>query len=259
MSVPKFYQWASASWLCVLAQGGVVTKRPFAYVVLTALLLLVSLALLTRALLMVAASPWDFELFWEQISLHDKLTFFLMLVTALFSYQASRWLLAMVPIVLALLASNHALWIDLSEAFQFVDTRFAPYAAMLMFAPLATPSVWIPLKNPNLRWWRASRRYRRKISATLSPYVGEAVSTITYDISATGLFLKLSKESLSLCPKVGRRVRVNLCVDGMKSLRMEAEVVRVCDGGGQYPRGVGLRIISFDHHQDRSYVQLLTS
>lgn len=232
-------------------------RRPLAYLLISAGLLSVALALLLRSLWFAEASLMDYQSLWAEISWHDKFAFLSLIFAAVSSYQASRWLLVWTPIVLALLASHHSLWEHLSASLAFLDPRLAPYAAVFIFSPLAVPASWEPLKNPNIRWWRASRRYRRNISATLSPYVGETIFTTTYDISATGLFARLSQDSLAKCPPVGRRVRVNLCVEGMQSLRLEAEVVRICQGLGNYPRGVGLKIISFDYNQDRSYAQLL--
>lgn len=179
------------------------------------------------------------------------------MMAAYFYYQASRGILFFAPVLLALVAFNNYIVGSFGADFSLQQTTLATLFSASLFVPLALPSSQIILKDPKRRWWRASKRYSKKVGATLNPYVGEMVEGETFDVSKTGAFVCV--EELDNLPKIGDTVRVSLKVNSMRRIRCEAVVVRIAEPQGRYPQGMGIRFTEMSKTNEKCFEKFLSS
>ncbi len=179
-------------------------------------------------------------------------------VGAYFYFQASRYIVFLAPIILALVALNNYLVGAFAGDYSVLQTTLGTLAVGLVFAPLAMPSSRVVLRDPKRRWWRRSKRHNKRVSATLNPYVGGMLHVQTFDISQSGAFVCLDAEQTEV-PKVGDTVRISFNVNPMKKIRCEAVVVRIAEPHGHYPRGMGLKFTQIDRTNEKCFDKFLNS
>ncbi len=179
-------------------------------------------------------------------------------VGAYFYFHASRYIIYLAPLILGLVAFNNYIVGHFAGDFSMLQTTLGTLAVGLVFAPLALPSSRVVLKDPKRRWWRRSKRYNKRVAATLNPYVGEMLHVQTFDISSSGAFVCLDEEQQGV-PKIGDTVRVSFNVNSMKKIRCEAVVVRITDAKGHYPRGMGLKFTQMDRVHEKSFDKFINS
>lgn len=179
-----------------------------------------------------------------------------LVVGAYLYFHASRLIVFVAPVILALVALNNYLVGQFAGDFSLLQTTLGTLAIALIFSPLLLPSSQVVLRDPTRRWWRCSPRVRRQISATLNPYVGDMIQAKTFDISKTGVFISLD-ESVEHVPKVGDKIRLSFNVNSMKKVRCEAVVVRHSEASGKYPKGLGLQFVEVNKKNEKGLQDLL--
>ena len=173
-------------------------------------------------------------------------------------FHASRYILYVAPIILALVAFNNYLVGAFAGDFSLIQTSMGTAGIGALFFPLALPSSRVVLKDPKRRWWRRSKRINKRLAATVNPYVGGMVHGHTFDVSKSGAFVCLEDDNNEL-PKIGDTVRISFNVNSMKKIRCEAVVVRIAEPQGRYPKGMGIRFTSTDKSFDKSFEKVLQS
>lgn len=173
-------------------------------------------------------------------------------------FNASRLLIVAAPVIVILSIVNNYVVGKFAGDYSLAQTNFASLGVALLFTPLLMPSSQIILRDPKRRWWRRSKRFNKRVSATINPYVGEMLQAHTYDISKTGAFLSVDINSEDV-PKVGDVIRVSLNVNSMKKIRCEAQVVRVTEANGRYPDGIGLKFLEIKKSHQKSFQQFVNS
>lgn len=200
----------------------------------------------------------------ETTAIFSKITWLNWLVIISFTlasflyFQASRIILYLAPLVLILVGLNNY-WVgQFAGDYSLLQTSLGTLVVALVFAPLALPSSRVVLKDPKRRWWRRSKRYNKRVAATLNPYVGDMIHTHTFDLSQTGAFVYLD-DNQKQTPKVGDTIRICFTVNSMKKIRCEAVVVRIAEPVGHYPRGMGLKFTGMNRNNEKSFSQFLNS
>ncbi len=201
--------------------------------------------------------PWtETQAIFAKMTSLNWLIAFAFILGAYFYYQASRGILFFAPVLLALVAFNNYIVGNFGADFSLQQTTIATLLSAGLFVPLALPSSQVILKDPKRRWWRASKRYSRKVGATLNPYVGDMVQGETFDVSKTGAFVCL--DELDNLPKIGDTVRVSLNVSSMRKIRCEAVVVRIAEPQGRYPKGMGIRFTEMSKTNEKCFEKFLS-
>lgn len=175
---------------------------------------------------------------------------------AYFYYHGSRFILYLAPLILGLVALNNYIVGSFAGDFSLTQTSLATFGSGLMFVPLLFPTSQVVLKDPKRRWWRMSKRFKKRVPATLNPFVGDMVHGHTFDVSKTGAFVCLEDDGSPL-PKVGDTLRVSFNVNSMKKIRCEAVVVRIAEPDGRYPRGMGIRFTNIEKLYEKSFQRFL--
>lgn len=201
---------------------------------------------------------------WTELTaIVSKITWlnFLVISALLFSayqfWNVSRSLIYTLPITFILVAFNNY-WVgNFGGDYDMQETSIASLAMVGFFIPpLFMPTSRLLLSDPQRRWWRVSKRIKKKISGTINPYVGEMINVQTFDVSETGAFVCLDTHQKTL-PKVGETIRLILNINSAKRIRCEAIVIRIADAKGRYPNGMGLKFKSMERECQKSIQQLL--
>lgn len=233
--------------------------RPKQFYVLAAVMLLLALSFPLQVM-MLYGHHWS-----ETGAIFSKITWLNWLVILCFalgsylSFHASRALLLMVPVTIVLVAINNYFVGLFSADFSMVQTTLASLGTGFVFAPLLLPSSKVVIQDPKRRWWRRSKRYHKRVSTTINPFVGDMIHTYTYDVSQSGAFVCITNVDDKNIPKVGDTIRVSLNVNSMKKIRCEAVVVRVAEPKGHYPRGLGIKFVDIDKLHQKSFQKFIQS
>ena len=98
--------------------------------------------------------------------------------------------------------------------------------------------IMAPYFNPQLRWWESAERFPFKLDVQLKSERGEEkISSRTFDISVSGCFLTTDLDYQS-----GQIIEINIKL--LSSVDLRAEVVWVCPGNENVPKGIGIRFTS---------------
>lgn len=187
---------------------------------------------------------------FSKITSMNWIVIFSLVTGAYLYFHASRLILYVAPVILAVVAFNNYLVGQFAADFSLLETTVATAGMGMLFVPLALPSSQVVLKDPKRRWWRRSKRVNARVAATLNPYVGGMVHGHTFDVSRSGAFVCFGEDDQEL-PKIGDTVRVSFAVSSMKKIRCEAVVVRIAEPQGRYPRGMGIKFTSTDKSFDK--------
>lgn len=173
--------------------------------------------------------------------------------------KASKLLMVAAPLLIFLVGLNNYVVGQFASDYSMGQTMAATSLFSLLFTPLFLPSSRLIFKDPTRRWWVRSKRYHKKISTTINPYVGDMLHAYTFDISETGAFISFEDLPPEDMPKVGDHIRVSFNVNSMRKIRCEAIVVRLAEPKGRYPQGLGLRFVGFDKNHQKNFHQVLKS
>ena len=98
--------------------------------------------------------------------------------------------------------------------------------------------IMAPYFNPQLRWWESAERFPFKLDVLLKSDRGEEkISSRTFDISVSGCFLTTDLEYQS-----GQKIELKINL--LDPVDLEADVVWVCPGNENVPKGIGIRFTS---------------
>jgi len=125
---------------------------------------------------------------------------------------------------------------DVVTSFSAVLYSLTGVLAILVY--VVRKEIMAPYFNPQMRWWESAERFPFKLDVLLKSERGEEkISSRTFDISVSGCFLNTDLEY-----QTGQKIQLNIKL--MDSVDLEAEVVWVCPGNENVPKGIGIRFIS---------------
>ncbi|MCB0378250.1 MAG: PilZ domain-containing protein [Bdellovibrionales bacterium] len=232
--------------------------RPKQFYIVAMMLTLIALSFPLQAMWLYGHGYNEFSAIFNKISFLNWMVIGVLLVGAYLHLKASPWLKGIAPVTIGLVALNNYVVGHYGADYSMGQTVMATMSFSLLFVPLFMPSSRLVLADPKRRWWARAKRYHKRVSATLNPYVGEMVHSHTFDISKTGAFFCLEGASIEGdVPAIGERVRLHLHVNSMKKIRVEAVVVRIAEPDGRYPRGMGLKFVGIDKDQQKSFQKFL--
>lgn len=215
------------------------------------------------------ALSFPLQLFWvhehslgEWTAVFSKLTWLnylimaLALVNAWAFLRASRWMGVGLPLMILAVLWNNYLVGRYGLDFKQSTTLLASLGFCLLCLPVVSDKVRYLLADPKRRWWLRPQRHRKKVEATLQPYVGQELLANSFDISSGGLFLSPEVDQIPLA--VGELTTLHLRLSQTRRLKCEARVVRVAkEAVGDYPPGVGLEFVNLERQQRSQLRELI--
>ncbi|MDG2199488.1 MAG: PilZ domain-containing protein [SAR324 cluster bacterium] len=120
----------------------------------------------------------------------------------------------------------------------FSASLYSLTGALAILVYLVRKEIMAPYFNPKMRWWESAERFPFKLDVLLKSERGEEkISSRTFDISVSGCFLTTDLEY-----QTGQKIDLNIKL--IDPVDLQAEVVWVCPGNENVPKGIGIRFIS---------------
>jgi hypothetical protein len=227
--------------------------RPKIFVFLSVALVLVGLSVPTQIYLLYGHGIGE-----SSAALH-KLTTLNWIVTVscvacgLLAWNASPWVKFAAPVSLVAVIWNNCVVASVGQDFGRGGVVLALLFFMALHALWFVDSSRVVLKDSSKRWWITPRRKRIAATALVQTWLGESFTTQTFDISRSGVFLELATsgvvDSMSLRElknlQSGRHLTLKIMLSPFRTIRCDAEVVRVSSATSSHPAGVGLKFVSF--------------
>ena len=234
-------------------------KRPKWFLGLSLFSFIVAVGIPIQVLVIHEHSFWEWGWITAKISPFNAMVMILGFVNFGLLYRASPYLKYSVPaFVLAVFWNN---WIVGSYGIEYniATTALGTCAFMGFFGPLLKPDYRKVIANPKLRWWLRPTRVKTDYRVVLHPHVGKDFVAQSYDISHSGLFIPLERcwvkgkpMALEEWPfEVGQKTSMTVNVSPTNSIRCEAEIVRMAEASGGYPKGIGLRFTDMTRESQR--------
>lgn len=232
--------------------------RPRQFYIASLVLMFMALSFPAQVMVLYGHHWSETGAIFAKITWLNWMVIFSFIVGSYLYFHASRLILFLTPVILLLVGFNNYIVGQFAGDFSLLQTTLATVGVGFVFLPLAMPSSRVVLKDPKRRWWRRSKRYNKRVSTTLNPYVGDMIHAHTFDVSQTGAFVCLEEGSGAL-PKIGDTIRVSFNVNSMKKIRCEAIVVRIAEPKGHYPKGIGIKFTDMDKLHEKSFEKFLHS
>ena len=153
--------------------------------------------------------------------------------------EAFNWL---APLSLLVVAANNY-WVgSVGETYTANQSMLATAAfGIFAYSPYLLPRARKALMDPKLRWWRADKRFSKEIPVTIVREDNTIINEVlTFDVSRSGIFLQSALNDYYGL-KNGDRISVRWDSPDEQPFERDAEVVRLAEPSGHYPRGVGIR------------------
>ena len=147
------------------------------------------------------------------------------------------------------------------------QVAWATVGFAIIHAPLMFGDSRIVLFNPRSRWWLVPKRRLLDIPVNIKTVQGLRFSARSFDISDSGLFLKIDPEiyrygqnSFVKTLFSGGRMTLKIVVGRFREIQCDAQVVRCQEHNkGQYPAGLGIRFLDLDLRTKTEINRLLKS
>ncbi|MCC7441926.1 MAG: PilZ domain-containing protein [Bdellovibrionales bacterium] len=213
-------------------------------------------------------APWEF---WAVVTKLAPMNFAVMALGFACSWAAvaaSRWILALAPAFLAVVAWNNWLFTAVDANVSGLAASIATLVAFAGQVPLLRPSPIHLLRDPSNRWWLTAPRRRLRLLTLLSPVSGGDLRARAYDVSATGAYFALEDArwtqpggspvhptQVGLAP--GTRCTLRLTLDQGRTILCAAQVVRSGAARGHYPGGFAVQFLDLARGDRRSLERLI--
>lgn len=166
----------------------------------------------------------------------------------------------LLPVALGITVLNNW-WVSYAgSTFSSDQTWLASGLLVSCHAALAHPRAFKALKKNTPKPWRQPPRFLLSYPTTLIPPTGPAVILNSHDLSLTGMFLcssdiraprgYLNKACVNHIHE-GTEVSLRVQIDQLRTLRIEAQVVRKVEDSSEEPPGLALRFHSMDKNTRR--------
>ncbi len=181
------------------------------------------------------------EAFFSSITNLNLTIMLLCTLSALSVYYIHRSLRLLIPLNLLCVLLNNW-WVGhVGFHFSSSQTFLASCGFLLLCGVLLEKTMLTLLLNPNKKWWHTSKRIQTNLPIAIQRTRGEAFIKTSFDISETGLFLKIINASEFEQFAIGEKVKVCLYFNKLLKIRVEGVIVRKNQNMGKYPSGIGLR------------------
>lgn len=223
-----------------------VLRRPFTLIAVAAALIAVAISLPLQVMVLYGHGFSELSQVFHKLTSLNYLTVAGCVLAGVLVYQASVFARFAVPALLFIVAVNNFFVGYFATDFSFLTASMATLVFGALLTPLYMGEVRELFLHPERRWWRSKAR----IALSLPVFVGDSehkVNGETYDISETGLFMRLSGEDLA----VDGTVNICLTLGELRQIRCNAKVVRRSPAKGSYPAGVGLQFTDLHWRQRR--------
>lgn len=185
----------------------------------------------------------DISLILNKISILNFFVICSLLINIPLLLKVSPLLKYSIPTTALFVVWNNYIVGSFAQNFSLTVTTLSSLAFCSMLIPLLKQKNLALLRNPNLRWWQRPTRLQSSLQVLLLPHVGKKIITDLFDVSETGAFIPLDLNENSKNFKVGDLTSLNLRLTEFKSLKCEAEVVRISRANGNYPDGMGIKFL----------------
>lgn len=222
------------------------SKKPLLLSLVPAVLLLIAISFYFQISYLLDFQITDFYSIFSHITLSNWISILFISATALFLYKGSKWAKLLMPLTVFVLSWNNYLVYAYSSNFSLIETVLGSLGLPILFSPFYTKKYRDILSQQKRHWWIRDHRVPHEAAVSVNPFVSHSFNTRTYDVSKSGLFLKLDRVDLQNLPKIGERVNLSISLDTLRKVRCEAVIVRMDESKGLYPRGMGLKFTQID-------------
>ena len=203
----------------------------------------------------------ELMLIYNKITALNLLVMLALILNVVLLYRASPYLKVSLPATLVIVGWNNYVVGSYGSDFSLMTTTLATMSFAAACVPLlAQKETRLLLKHPEKRWWLTPKRYKRKLRTQIQPYVGQNIEVSTLDISETGLFVpyqcfqgqsKSGNEEFGDF-KIGEMASLQIRLSEFRYIKCDAEVVRLNAHSDSYPAGMGMKFINLDSKSRRS-------
>lgn len=157
-------------------------------------------------------------------------------------YRGSTKMVPAALVVSLLVIGNNALVGIFGDDYQLWQTVAASAMFGGMHLILFHPEMQRLIKRPELRWWRTAYRQKITIPVTMRAKNYHQLTFDSFDISDSGMFLKVPTSVLKTLKglELNELVQLNMKFDTLNQIRCHARITRISEGGGIYPSGIGV-------------------
>jgi hypothetical protein len=153
--------------------------------------------------------------------------------------EAFNWL---APLNMLFVAANNY-WVgEVGETYTSNQSLLATgLFCAFVYSPYLLPRARKALMDPKLRWWRADKRYSKEIPVTIVLEDNTTIDEVlSFDFSRSGIFIQSALNDYYGL-KTGDRISIRWDSPDDMPFERNAEVVRLSEPSGHYPRGLGIR------------------
>lgn len=140
--------------------------------------------------------------------------------------------------------------------FSMLATALGTGSFLLTYSLLLHPDTRRALQRPDSRWWLEAERRLVSLPTEIHSVKGDFGVLKTFDISESGAFIGCDPHSLEMF-EVGDYCNLSIRVSDYRRVKCMAKIVRITEGLGRYPSGIGLHFEDFDGDDQKYLCSLL--
>ncbi len=159
----------------------------------------------------------------------------------------SRWIYKVVPFLLLVLLSNNAIVGLYGTDYTLAQVALSFVLFGLSLKPFYKKEIKAVIMNPRLRWWTTPKRYDMKQNLEIKNENFKATSQ-SLNLSSAGVFIKINDQEL--LGKIAVNDIINVTIDNIQPIELQAKVMRVTKSHPQQPDGIGLEFIFDEKHKN---------
>ncbi|MCB9072753.1 MAG: PilZ domain-containing protein [Bdellovibrionaceae bacterium] len=216
-------------------------KKPLCLYIIPAILVGLAFSFYAQVSYLLDLHWLELQQVVTHIPLINWMTMGLLVTSAYLIYKANRYAKLFVPLTITCVGWNNYLVGSYQENYSAFEALWSASLFPFLFTPLLSKKIRDIFQNKQTQWWQTAPRKPISAHVAVNPFVSTSFNSKTYDISKTGLFINLKDLPWENLPKLGERVNMNITLDTLRKVRVEAIIVRLDEAKGSYPRGMGLR------------------
>lgn len=260
--------------------------RPKKLIVLAAFLMILACSFPVQVMALYGHSPFELGAIASKLAPLNWAIMLLAPITAVLAYNASPWLIGVLPLLTALVFYNNWLVGSMSADYGAATASLASAGFVVGLALLLNRDALQAILNPTMRWWMTPARKRvdlqirfKLLSNRRTPRKSEDAYdefyVKTYDLSEGGVFIPVEQSEQQIGTAeahslqvfgtilrslaVGTQCYVCLPLKDVTLIQCRAEIVRNTPGRGGYPAGVGLRFLGMSRGERKKLLRFLDS
>jgi hypothetical protein len=215
----------------------------------------VAISMPLQIMFLYGHSPFEVRAIAAKLTPLNWAIMFLAPLAAWLVHRCSPLVLAVVPILAAVVVHNNWFVAELSTDYPPLVAALGTGVFLIVMGVLVTREIRELIMNPERRWWFTPKRLRAEVPMLIGR-TGRQFYALSFDISESGAFIPLGRELAKYLPadlplKVGTRCPIFFTLRKLCSIQCEAEVVRATPARGNYPAGIGLKFHGLDRQKRR--------